>query len=226
MRSVYAAGGLFALLFAGVTSGAEPVSFATQDGGMVHALVHGKGQRGVVLAHGGRFNKESWQHQAELLAKAGFRVVAFDFRENGTARHLDVLGAISYLRNSGANSIAVVGASMGGDYAAEACEVQPNNRIDRLVLIAAGAYTTLKNCQAQKLYIMSRDDVIGDDRRPRMPPIRKKYEEASGPKQFIVLEGAAHAQEIFASDQGARLTQEILRFLSAATGATQTAVRK
>jgi hypothetical protein len=50
---------------------------------------------------------------------------------------------------------------MGGDYAAEACESAPG-RIDRLVLIAAGAYTTLKRCTARKLYIMTRSDIIGD----------------------------------------------------------------
>jgi len=167
----------------------------------------------VVLAHGGRFNKEGWQQQAEMLSNAGFRVVAFDFRSQEERRHLDVLGAIAYLRNSGAKSIAVIGASMGGDYAAEACEAQPN-QIDRLVLLAAGEYTTLKRCKARKLYIMTRDDIIGDNQ-ARMPPIRKKYDEASEPKQFVALEGSAHAQAIFASDQGERLTQEILRFLTA-----------
>ena len=60
--------GLIPILFAGVTRAAEPVSFATQDGGIVYALVYGKGQRGVVLAHGARFNKESWQQEAESLA--------------------------------------------------------------------------------------------------------------------------------------------------------------
>jgi hypothetical protein len=35
------------------------------------------------------------------------------------------------------------------------------------------------------------------------------------PKELIVLEGSAHAQFIFATDQGERLMREILRFLSA-----------
>ena len=33
----------------------EQVSFPTQDGGLTHANLYGKGDRGVVLAHGGRF---------------------------------------------------------------------------------------------------------------------------------------------------------------------------
>lgn len=69
-----------ALAFTGVATAQEHVSFATSDGGTVYADVYGKGDRGVVLAHGGRFNKESWEKQARTLAAAGFRVLAIDFR--------------------------------------------------------------------------------------------------------------------------------------------------
>ena len=106
----------------------------------------------------------------------------------------------------------VIGASMGGDYAAEAAEEQPA-AIDRLVLLAAGAYTPLVRSKARKLFLMSRDDVIGDNQ-PRMPPIRGQYEKATGPKEFVVLEGSAHAQMLFQTDQGDRVMREILRFLS------------
>jgi len=48
----------------------EQVSFSTKDGGLIYAHLYGKGDQGVVLAHGGRFNKESWEKQARALAKA------------------------------------------------------------------------------------------------------------------------------------------------------------
>jgi pimeloyl-ACP methyl ester carboxylesterase len=102
---------------------------------------------------------------------------------------------------------------MGGDYAAEATEANPD-KIDRLVLLAAGAYTPLVKSTARKLFIMSRDDVIGDNA-PRLPVIRRQYERASGPKEFVMLEGSAHAQAIFTTAQGERLLREIVRFLSA-----------
>ena len=101
---------------------------------------------------------------------------------------------------------------MGGDYAAEAAEANPD-KIDRLVLLAAGAYTPLIKSKARKLFIMSRDDIIGDNT-PRLPDIRSQYEKASDPKEFVVLDGSAHAQFIFATNQGDRLTRDILRFLS------------
>src|SRR5215510_1483658 len=58
----------------------EHVRFATQDGGTICADLYGSGERGLVLAHGGRFNKESWEKQARELTRAGFRVLAINFR--------------------------------------------------------------------------------------------------------------------------------------------------
>jgi esterase/lipase len=34
------------------------------------------------------------------------------------------------------------------------------------------------------------------------------------PKELVILEGSAHAQLIFETEQGERLTRELLRFLS------------
>src|SRR5258708_11133147 len=103
----------------------EHVSFPTADGGVAYADIYGKGERGVVLAHGGRFNKESWEKQALELRKAGFRVVAIDFRGYGQSHgpqsksgfdgvEYDVLAAARYLHKTGANSVSVVGASFRG----------------------------------------------------------------------------------------------------------------
>jgi pimeloyl-ACP methyl ester carboxylesterase len=64
----------------------ETVSFPTDDGGLIFADLYGHGDRAVVLAHGGQFSKESWEKQADTLAKAGFRVLALDFRGFGPSR--------------------------------------------------------------------------------------------------------------------------------------------
>ena len=45
----------------------QTVSFPTQDGGIIYADVYGTGERGLVLAHGGRFSKESWASQGPVL---------------------------------------------------------------------------------------------------------------------------------------------------------------
>jgi esterase/lipase len=117
----------------------ERISFSTTDGGLIYADLYGAGDRGVVLAHGGQFNKESWREQALTLTKSGFRVLAIDFRGYGQSRagaqtrqsdedvrRLDVVAAIDYLRRTGSSTVSIVGASMGGDYAAEAAEALPD----------------------------------------------------------------------------------------------------
>jgi len=181
---------LFALALAGLASAQELVSFATEDGGVVFADLYGKGERGVVLAHGGRFNKESWAKQARALEAAGFRVLAIDFRGYGKSR--------------------------GGPHikpdAAEASAESKRGEIDRIVLLAAPADAPEK-LKGRKLFIVARDDVSGDG--PRLPGIRASYEKTPQPKELIILDGSAHAQFLFETDQGERVMHEILRFLSA-----------
>jgi pimeloyl-ACP methyl ester carboxylesterase len=73
-------------LIASGLSAQTPVSIRADDGGVITADGYGSGYRGVVLAHGGRFDRTSWRDQAEELAVAGFRVVAIDFRASVEAR--------------------------------------------------------------------------------------------------------------------------------------------
>jgi hypothetical protein len=78
--------GIIAFLVAGLTSGQEPVSFATRDGWIIHGDLYGSGGRGIVLVHGGRFEKGCWQMQAQVMVKAGFRALAIDLRGFGLSK--------------------------------------------------------------------------------------------------------------------------------------------
>ncbi len=204
--------------------GPERVSFPTEDGGVVHADSYSKGGHGVVLAHGGRFTKESWATQAERLARAGFGVLAIDFRGRGESRggpqptspddvHFDVLAAVRYLRATGAETVSVVGASFGGGAAAQAAVEMGEGEIDRLVLLAASAIDEPERMKGRVLFITARRDTIGSGAL-RLPTIQDQYERAPGPKELMILEGAAHAQYLFETSEGERLMREILRFLS------------
>ena len=212
-------------LIAGDAAAQKTVSFTTEDGGLVYADVYGKGDRGVVLAHGGRFSKESWDKQARTLTAAGFRVLAFDFRGYGKSRgpgdsdpmgaplHLDVLAAVRYLRKTGAKSVSVVGGSMGGGAAGDASITSQPGEIDRVVFLGAAPNQPADKLKSATLFIVARDDASGDG--PRLPGIKAQYEKAPQPKELIVLDGSAHAQFLFQTDQADRVIREILRFLSA-----------
>jgi dienelactone hydrolase len=200
-------------------------SVPTERGGAVHADQYGKGPRAVVLASGERFDRWSWQRQANTLANAGFRVLAIDFlnpwplqgrpqpTSDDTEIHVDVLSAVRYLRKTGAQTVSIVGAGFGGAAAARAAmEAQPGE-IDRLVLLAPGPFPDPARLQVPKLFISTRDDA-NEDGSPRLAAIRDQYEKAPEPKQLVVLKGSAHGQFVFTTDQGHRAMEEIVRFLS------------
>ena len=85
--------------------------------------------------------------------------------------------------------------------------------IDRLVLLAASAIEEPERMKGRKLFITSREDFRGEGEL-RLPEIRDQFERAPGPKELVILDGWAHAQFIFDTDQGERLMDEILRFLA------------
>ena len=201
----------------------EPTSFATPDSGLVSADLYGRGSRAVVLAPGGRFGKSSWAEQARTLADAGFRVLALDFRGRGASRagragpdslQLDVLGAVRHLRATGATRVSLVGASLGGWAAAEAVLASAPGEIDRLVLLAHATVEHPERLTGRTLFLVSRGDTTAAGV-PRLVAIRRQYERASGRKELVVVDGTAHAQWLFQTTEGARVSREILRFLSA-----------
>ena len=215
---------LVTLLLACTAHAQQTVSFPTEDGGEIYADIYGEGARGVVLAHGGRFNKESWEKQAQTLATAGYQVLALDFRGYGKSQgpgqadplsaplQLDILAATRYLRSKGAKTVAVVGGSMGGAAAGDAAIASPGE-IDRLVMLGAAPNGPAEKLKCATLFIVARDDA--NEAGPRLPAIRAQYEKAPEPKKLVILEGSAHAQYLFQTNQGERVMGEILRFLSA-----------
>ena len=167
------------VLLAANAAAQTTVSFPTEDGGVIFADVYGDGDKAVVLAHGGQFNKESWAKQARTLVTAGFRVLAIDFRGYGKSKgpgdsdpedaplHLDVLAAVRYLRKAGAKSVSIVGASMGGGAAGDASIASEPGEIDRIVMLGAAPNGPADKLRSASLFIVARDDASGDG--PRLP---------------------------------------------------------
>jgi len=206
----------------------RPVAITAPDSGVVRADEYGAGLHAVVLAHGGRHDKSSWQPQARALAAAGFRVLAIDFRAvlasragresaclyDETCLAVDVLAAVRHLRSTGARKVSVVGGSLGGGAAAQASVESRKGEIDGIVLLAHMPIAAPERMKGRKLFIVARND-LGSADVPRSVGVRKQYEKAPEPKALLLLEGAAHAQAIFATAQGDRLLREIAAFLSA-----------
>ena len=200
------------------------VSFPTEDGGTIFADLYGKSEKAVVLAHGGQFNKESWAPQAHTLAAAGLEVLAIDLRGYGKSHgpgdkdpmdarlDLDVLAAVHYLHKNGAKSVSVVGGSMGGSAAGDASIAAQPGEIDRVVMLGAAPNGPAEKLHSPTLFIVARDDTSGSG--PRLPGIQKQFESAPQPKKLVILDGSAHAQYLFQTEQADRVMREILNFLT------------
>ena len=224
MKSGFRVAGILCISFSAFAQQAVTISMpgATKP---IQGDLYGHGTRGVILTHGGGRTKESWHKQAQALAESGFVVLAINFRSDTTNdkgmpisvgsdedNAADILAAAAYLRTQGAKSISGVGASMGGYALSEADSMSKPGEFDRIVLLATTASdsATLKG---RKLFILARDDVSSSG--PRLSGISDSYAKAPQPKELVILEGSAHAQALFDTDQGPRLMSEILRFLTA-----------
>jgi pimeloyl-ACP methyl ester carboxylesterase len=213
-----------ALIFTTLAVAQQTVSFPTADSGRICADLYGQGTRPVVLAHGGRFNKESWREQAEDLASKGFQVLAIDFRGFGCSTgpgqsdfdHApfanDVVAAVRYMKVNGAKTVSVVGGSFGGSAAGDASIQSAPGEIDRIVLLGAAPNLPADKLKSRALFIVARDDSNGSGL--RLPGIRAQFERAPQPKELIVLDGSAHAQFLFQTGQDSRVMHEIVQFAS------------
>jgi pimeloyl-ACP methyl ester carboxylesterase len=221
-----------ALLLVGLLVGQtapRSVTIPAPDGPAIQADEYGTGPRAVLLLHGGRLDRHSWQPLATMLAADGFRVVAIDFRASVEGRAgretscgydpvclaKDVTATLAYLRRTGATSVALVGASLGGGAAAQAAIDAAPGQIDRVVLLAHMTIEHPERLRVPALFIVARDDANAGG--PRLPGIREQYEKAQGPKELVVLDGSAHAQFLFETAHGSDVLQRIRRFLETAT---------
>jgi pimeloyl-ACP methyl ester carboxylesterase len=98
----------------------QSIWFPASDGTRLSGAVLGQGRVGVVLAHGYPSSLCEWTTYAPVLARAGFRVLMFDFRGFGLSRRgrtgdylADIRGAAAELRRLGAERVVLMGSSFG-----------------------------------------------------------------------------------------------------------------
>lgn len=202
------------------------VAFAAPSGEAIKGDLYGLGGDGVVIiAHGGYSSRANWAKQAQTLAGGGFRVLVFDSRAaaefaagkeasclyDEVCQAVDVLAAVRFLRQGGAKTVSAIGGSMGGGAVAQASVDAQANEIDRIVLLAPARISSPEKMKGRKLFITTRNDA--NDAGLRLPGIESQYQRTPEPKRFILLEGAAHAQRIFLTEQGDAVMREILHFL-------------
>ena len=97
---------------------------------------------------------------------------------------------------------------MGGGAAARAATEIERGQIDKLILLSPVPIEHPEQLKAGSiLYIASRDERLA-------PDIRQQFARAPEPKRLVLLDGSAHAQNIFATSQSEHLSETILEFLT------------
>jgi dienelactone hydrolase len=111
----------------------------------------------------------------------------------------DVLEAVSYLHSLNVKQVFAVGDSLGGDAVGEADARSQPGSISRIVLLAPSGGDQPEKLGGRKLFIVARDD--RSDAGLRLPEITNHYARPPQPKRPVILDGSAHAQFPFRTDQ-------------------------
>lgn len=170
--------------------------------GETNAIVWGTGDRGVVLAHGAAYDAASWEDQGRTLAENG--VVALAVEETSAS---NVRSAINYLKEEySVGSVALIGASAGSRGVLEAAEANSEEVGQIILLSGMGDVSNLG--EQPKLFVASEGEG------GLVEEVSRMAEEAPGAEnEALLLPGDAHAQAIFQTEEGERLTQTILERL-------------
>jgi len=154
-----------------------------------------------VLAHGAAYDAASWREQAERLAGSG--VVALAVEDTSTQ---SVAEAAGYLKEErGVRDVTLIGASAGTGGVLGAAEEDPGLADGVILLSGTGEVSGLG--EYPKLFVASEGEGLAGT-------VRTMAEEAPGSRnEALILPGDAHAQAIFASDQGEKLMRTILERL-------------
>lgn len=155
----------------------------------------------MVLAHGAAFDAASWETQATRIAEQG--MVALAVEDIASER---ILTAGEYLkRERGVKDVALVGGSAGADAVLEAASQQPGFP-DQLILLSANQKVEGLGPEP-KLFIASEGEPVAG-------VSRELAEKAPGDEnEARILPGDAHAQNLFDTDQGEKVTRAILERL-------------
>jgi pimeloyl-ACP methyl ester carboxylesterase len=215
-------------------SGSEAVSFSSVDGVELEGrLFVGEGTSGVVLSHMRPADQTSWYAFARRLADAGYLVLTYDFRgycpggEGGcssgerdiAAIWQDVLGAIDFIRERGATTVSLVGASMGGTASLVAASRQGVD-VGAVVSLSAPASieglvvdsAVLSNVTAAKLFIAG----VGDA--PAASDAETLYERSPPPKRVEILPADDHGTDLLEGPQGEVVRRLIEAYLEVQAG--------
>jgi len=204
---------------------ARVVRFRATDRARLIGVMIGKGPVGIAVGHEHRADLCNWLPFARVLARQGFRVLAFDSRNAGSSApvnnshadwlDLDFAGAAATLRKAGARKIVLGGASLGAAAALAAASRGEGAPAAVFSLSAPAVWTerldgesAVQRLNVPVLFIAAELDVdfAGD--------ARLLYDHARvTDKQLLIVPGGSHGTEMLRGAAGASAREALLAFV-------------
>jgi pimeloyl-ACP methyl ester carboxylesterase len=206
----------------------KAISFRTADRVRLSGVLFGSGRTGIVLSHESRASLCNWLPFARVLARAGYRVLAYDSRSSGESQlvlpmnslratyyYRDVIAAAKLLRARGAKRIVLAGASLGGTSSIIGAPAIGSSLAGLVSLSAPATDAALKataRVSAPSFFAAGADDVdFAHD-------AQTLYDASpAAGKQIAIYPTGAHGTALLAGSQGAAARRALLAFL-ASTG--------
>lgn len=156
-----------------------------QDDTTVGALNYGQGDHVVIGIHGLNQSRTFFKDYGDEIAKAGFRVITFNWSSDRGAGFKELGAAVKFAREQGAKKISLLGTSRGAELAANYARAQPDGEFDTLVLFSNIDDKGIPLAKTKKLFIYGKYD----SKASWTPTVMEKSAE---PKQLIELDGSGH----------------------------------
>jgi pimeloyl-ACP methyl ester carboxylesterase len=174
----------------------------------------------------GAGDRHGWGAVPAALKQAGYAVLAYDLRGHGRSggeldpphASTDLEAALAFFQqypNVNRQRIGLIGASMGGMASVIVGAKHPEIRLVIAISSspdAAGQYPIRVVDQLSPRPFLA----VGCDQDPltREDRVRQLYQAAGGPKEIVILECEAHANDIFETPAGPQLVELLLEWVS------------
>jgi pimeloyl-ACP methyl ester carboxylesterase len=191
----------------------------------------GKGSVGIAVGHEVNGNLCNWMPFARMLARSGFRVLAFDFRNAGSSAtvnnahadwlDLDLAAAAAALRSHGAKKILLGGASLGATVALAAAGRGYGKPAGVFSLSAPAVWTdrldaerAVRRLAVPVLFVAAEADVdFAADARTLYAGT------AESDKKLVIVPGGQHGTGMLMGAAGAPAREAVLSFVGRFTAA-------
>ena len=200
------------------------VTFETPDGATITGELYGSGKTAVIFSVMGNC-KPGWRELAQQTAAQGLMALTYQWRDCGPAGPVsdaqliknfvnDARGAISFVRDQGADNVILAGASLGGIASAK---LAIESGASGLIIFASPSKipnfdfvidATDLDVNIPKLFITAEtDSIVPADES------RKMYEMAAEPKEWQTYPGTSHGTDVFKTKSGREAQDRILAFI-------------